>query len=368
MEQGARAYTFGSDFGNSLNGVSVTRYENPDITWEKARKTNLGVEMNLFNMIDIYADFYREHRSNILMDRAYIPSTMGLQSVPRANLGEARSRGVDLSMDVQKHFRSGWWLFVRGNFTYATAEYTRYEEPDYSASPWMSRVGRPLGQANGYVAERLFVDEKEVLNSPFQSVDAMAGDIKYKDINGDGVIDDLDQVFIGYPVTPEIVYGFGFSGGYKGLDVSCFFQGLARESFWLDYDATAPFIDTDGNAAVKSYNALLKVYADSYWSEQNRDLYALWPRLTSVSNANNRRRSTWFMQNGAFLRLKSAEIGYTLPAHLTKRIRLSKARFYVSGTNLLTFSQFKLWDPEMAGNGLGYPVQRVTNFGFQCSF
>jgi len=203
------------------------------------------------------------------------------------------------------------------------------------------------------------VDEYEVRNSPTQAADAMAGDIKYKDINGDGVINELDQVPIGFPVTPEIIYGFGFSTGFKNFDLSCFFQGLGRESFWIDPTSTAPFV----NQA-----ALLKVYEDSHWSENNRDLYALWPRLSNNLNVNNDYRSTWFMRNGAFLRLKSLEFGYSMPKKLTQKIGVTKARWYASGTNLMTFSSFKLWDPEMAGNGLGYPIQKVMNVGLQVSF
>ena len=167
------------------------------------------------------------------------------------------------------------------------------------------------------------------------------------------------MVPIGYPTHPEIIYGFGISSGYKKLDFSFFFQGLGQESFWLDTNATAPFI---GN------QQLLKVYADSHWSESNRDLYAIWPRLSNIVNSNNNKVSTWFMQDGSFIRLKSVELGYSIPERLTNKILMENLRFYVSGTNLLTFSKFKLWDPEMAGNGLGYPVQKVINFGLQISF
>ncbi|MDR0699328.1 MAG: SusC/RagA family TonB-linked outer membrane protein, partial [Tannerella sp.] len=165
---------------------------------------------------------------------------------------------------------------------------------------------------------------------------------------------------IGYPTSPEIVYGFGISTGYKNLDFSCFFQGLARESFWIDVSATAPFIDQQ--------RALLKVYADDHWSEDNRNLEAMFPRLSETHISNNEQRSTWFMQNGAFLRFKSLELGYTLPKKFTQRVYIEGLRLYLSGTNLLTFSKFKLWDPEMAGNGLGYPIQRVYNIGVQLSF
>lgn len=359
MTDATKKYTFGSEFQNTKNGISVTRYANPEITWETSNKTNIGFEMNLFNSLDFNAEVYQEHRTNILMNRAFIPATLGLQSMPRANVGEAKGKGIDLSLDYSKNFQNGWWLIGHLNFTYATSAFQVYEEPDYTATPWKSRIGRSLGQSWGYVAERLFVDDYEVKNSPFQGTDVMAGDIKHKDINGDGVISELDQVPIGFPVTPEIIYGFGFSTGYKALDFSCFFQGLGRESFWIDPVATAPFI---------GQTALLKVYEDSHWSENNRDLYALWPRLTTKTNASNNAKSTWFMRNGSFLRLKSVEVGLTVPQKLTKKIGMTKARFYFSGVNLMTFSAFKLWDPEMAGNGLGYPIQKVMNLGLQVSF
>lgn len=368
MDNSGAAYAFGSDFLYSRNGIRVLRYENQDITWEISRKTNLGVEINLLNVFDINLDVYREYRTNILMDRTYVPSTMGLQETPRANLGEAKGYGIDFSIDAKKNFNPDLWIIGRVNFTYATGRYSVYDEPDYSATPWKSRIGNSLSQVYGYVAERLFVDENEVRNSPYQTGDTMAGDIKFKDINKDGVINELDMVPIGFPQTPEIVYGFGFSFGWKNFDLSCFFQGVGRTSLWIDATGTAPFVDIDENSKVISQNALLKVYADNHWSEQNRDLYALWPRLSDKLNSNNRKISTWFMQDGSFIRLKSLEVGYTLPSRLTSKIGINNLRLYVSGTNLLTFSPFKLWDPEMNGYGLKYPIQKVFNFGVNVSF
>jgi TonB-linked SusC/RagA family outer membrane protein len=364
MNDYSRGMSFGT-YGNSgsghyLSGVSISRYANDQITWEISKKLNLGVELNLWDKLEIQADYFTEHRWNILMARQSIPATMGLQSSISANVGEANAHGVDVSLDYTHFIGKDFWLKGLANFTYASSEFKVYEEPDYSATPWMSRVGTSLNQRVGYVAERLFVDEEEIRNSPTQFGRYMAGDIKYKDINGDGTITSLDQVPIGYPTSPEIVYGFGLSTGYKAFDLSCFFQGLARESFWIDVSATAPFIDHQG--------ALLKVYADDHWSEDNRNLYALYPRLSETHVSNNEVSSTWFMQNGAFLRLKSLEMGYTLPVKTTKKIGVSNFRLYLSGTNLLTFSKFKLWDPEMGGNGLGYPIQKVYNIGLQLSF
>lgn len=371
MNSTAREARFGTEWGYRVDGVAVSRYENRDITWETAEKINLGLEIGLWNKIGIQADIFSEYRRNILMTRASIPTTMGLAANIRANVGEASGRGVDISVDYKHSFGlSGAWLTARGNFTYATSRYEVYEEPDYSQTPHLSRVGMPISQQWGYLAERLFIDDDDVNNSPPQSLGAyMAGDIKYRDINGDGQISTLDRVPIGNPTTPEIVYGFGFSAGYKQFDLSAFFQGLTNESFWIrtttttsggtTYYSTAPF---------QNNTQLLKAYADDHWSESNRNNYALWPRLSAVSNGNNNARNTWFMRDGTFLRLKTAELGYTIPGDRLKRLGIDSFRLYLSGINLLTWSKFKLWDIEMAGNGLGYPIQQTYNFGVLLNF
>jgi TonB-linked SusC/RagA family outer membrane protein len=359
----AAGYTFGSEFGNRINGVTEGRLENRDITWETSRKLNLSAEIGLFNMANLVVDVYKEHRYDILMTRAHTPNTMGVAVLPQANVGEAKSKGIDISLELNKSFANGWFVSVPGNFTYAEGEYVKYEEPDYSAFPWRSRVGLPLGQQFGFVAERLFVDDEEAFNSPQQFDEVLGGDIKYKDIDQDGVITNLDMVPIGYPTTPRMTYGFGFSLGYKGIDFSSFFQGSAKSSFWIDAATTAPFV----SLATGQKNQLLQAYADDHWSEDNRNLKALWPRLSDIASTNNNKVSTWFMRNGAFLRLKQVELGYTFKETLTKRIGIEKVRMYISGANLYSFSKFKLWDVEMGGNGLGYPLQKVYNFGIQCS-
>jgi len=209
LNDGNRGFKWGADGGYSRNGVSISRYANDKITWETATKTNLGVEVGLFDKIDIEADFFTEYRTNILMDRLSF-STFGLQAATKANVGEASSRGIDASIDVQHNFNKDLWLTARGNFTYAKGIYEKVEEPDYSATPWKSRVGQPITQQWGYIAERLFVDDKEVANSPRQELGSivMGGDLKYRDINNDDRISSLDQVPIGFPTTPEIIYGF----------------------------------------------------------------------------------------------------------------------------------------------------------------
>lgn len=368
MNDASKYVPFGTYYNYGQNGVSIDRYANDQITWETAKKLNIGIELGLFDKLMIQADIFRDERYNILMDRIQLAS-MGLESPVRANVGEALSKGVDISVDYNQFITNTFWIQARANFTYARGIITKAEEPDYSATPWLSAVGQPIDQRWGYIAERLFVDQSEVNNSPEQSFgEYTGGDIKYKDINGDDRISGIDEVPIGYPTTPEIVYGLGISLGYKAFDFSCFFQGLARESFWISPYWTAPFLDVDGSGSITSNNQLIKAYADSYWSEENRDVYALWPRLSDYVISNNNRTSTKFMRDGSFIRLKSIEIGYSLPIEILSKVKMTQARFYVSAVNLLTFSGFKLWDPEMGGNGLGYPIQMVINGGVQLSF
>lgn len=363
---GGSGYVTGTDFDKFLPGVSIQRYANDEISWETGAKFNAGIELGLFNEFNLEADYFIENRSNILSDRI-MSSSLGLEAGVRANIGEAVSRGIDGRITYNKSFSNGLWIQAMGNFTYATNKITKIEEPDYTDTPWLSRVGKPINQNWGYIAERLFVDQNEVNNSPVQTFgEYTGGDIKYRDINGDGRISGLDRVPLGNPGVPEIVYGFGISAGFKNIDFSCFFQGVANESFWINPRTTAPFVNSVGNG-IQGNNQLLQVWADSHWSESNRDIYAKWPRLSPEIINNNVQTSTWFMQDGSFMRLKSAELGYTIPQKIANKWGLSNFRFYVSGTNLLTFSKFKLWDPEMAWNGLGYPTQMVINTGLQIS-
>ena len=369
LNDGGMGSMFGEEFSNYINGVSIDRYANDQITWEKATMTNIGFELGLFGKFDLQADYFTEYRSNILMDRAQTPSTMGLQAAIRANVGEASSEGFEFTIDYKESFRNDLYISARANFSYATSKYEVYDELDFISAglPWRSRIGLNLSQPFGYIAERLFIDEADIANSPLQTFgEYMPGDIKYKDINNDGIIDINDEVPIGYPSTPEIIYGFGISSSYKNLDLSFFFQGSARSSFFIDAYRTSPFIDTSGSAI--GNNALLTAWANDYWSEDNRNLYASWPRLSDQLVDNNNRNSTWWLRDGGFLRLKSIEIGYSFKTENFSKVKLDALRLYLSGTNLLTFSKFKIWDVEMGGNGLGYPIQKGVNFGINMNF
>ncbi|WP_164111617.1 MULTISPECIES: SusC/RagA family TonB-linked outer membrane protein [Sphingobacterium] len=359
LNDAGRGAVFGQNFERSRPGYTVKRYDNEDITWERSERINLGMDTRILNF-NVTVDYSRDYRTNILMDRSYIPTTMGLSAAVRANTGAMKSEAFEASVDYNKNFQNSTWISLRANFTYATNRFERYDEPNYP-EPYRSLIGSPANQQRGYIAERLFIDDQDINNSPVQSFGKyMPGDIKYRDINGDGRITEADRVALGYPTSPEIVYGFGFSSGYKSFDLSAFFSGLGRTSFWIDNAATNPFVDDQ--------RGLLEVYAQNHWSEENRNLYALWPRLSSVVVENNNQRSTWFMRNGALMRLKQVELGYTMGNEIANKVFMKRLRIYATGSNLLTFSKFRLWEPELGGNAFNYPLQRVFNLGINATF
>ncbi|GAA4315432.1 TonB-dependent receptor [Mucilaginibacter gynuensis] len=361
LNDGNYGASFGENYGFNRPGVSISRYANEGITWEKATKTNIGMDLGLFNNFNLIVDIYKERRNSILMQRSYIPTTLGLTAPVSANVGVAQGKGIDLSADYNKNFSSKFSVQARGTFTYATSKLLVNEEPEYPSNMfYLSRVGQSLTQAYGLIAERLFVDDEDVKNSPRQNFgEVRGGDIKYRDLNGDGQITDLDNINgLGYPTTPEIIYGFGLSAIYDGFEFNTFFQGSARSSFFIDPASISPFVVNGANQ-----NGLLDVIAKDHWSEDNRNSYAFWPRLGPTQSNNNNQRSNWWMRNGGFLRLKTAEVAYNFRSSFIKKFHVQGLRLYVNGTNLFLLSNFKLWDPEQGGNGLGYPVQKVFNIG-----
>lgn len=365
---GGNPASFGTTNGYGHNGVTINSYQNEDVTWETSKQTNLGIEFTLLKKINVIAEVYKNNKYNILQNRASIPITMGLEAPISANIGKAESKGIDISVDGKQNIGRDFSMALRGNFTYSSNKYTQYEAPDY-AEAYRHQIGQPINRQYGYVAERLFVDDNEAANSPSQifSTGGFApkgGDIKYRDLNGDGKIDGADQTFIGNPTVPQIVYGFGISASYKNFDLSGFFQGQAKVSFFIDPARTSPFIKSP-DSYYTGNTQLLQAYADDHWSEDNQNLYALYPRLgpDGAVIENNRQNSTWWLRDGSFLRLKSLEFGYTLPQRIAKALLVKNARIYFNGLNLYTWSPFKLWDPELGGNGFAYPIQKVFNVG-----
>jgi TonB-linked SusC/RagA family outer membrane protein len=375
LNGGGNYANFGTNNAYGRPGVFIQSYENPDITWETSRQTNLALELTLFKNLNIVAEAYNNYRYDILMQRRNVPSSMGLEAIdPRtgapdisANIGVARSKGIDLSLDYKMNIND-FSFALRSNLTLATNRYVNFEEPQWAES-YRYTTGQSINRNYGYIAERLFVDDKEALNSPAQifSTNGKApkgGDIKYRDLNSDGKIDEADKAYIGFPQSPEIVYGFGFSSSFKNFDLSAFFTGQGRMTFFINPYDVSPFVPSS-DPYIYGNTQLIKEFAENHWSEENQNLYALYPRLAvnAADLENNGQTSTWWMRNGSLLRLKSLEVGYTLPARLTKSIRLNSCRIYFNGLNLLTWSPFKMWDPEQGGNGFAYPIQKVFNVG-----
>ena len=360
--RGGGSYTFGTDFLNYYPGYSISSYANADISWEVSTKYNYGLELGLLKneAIKIQADYFIDERNNIYEVRNNYPHSAGLEVPIKTNSGRVRSNGIDISMDVEHSFNKEFWMTGRGTFTYAVNKILQKDEPNYRDA-YRSQIGYSTSQRWGLVAERLFVDQLEIENSPKQfDGNYLPGDIKYKDVNGDGVINSEDRVPMGWPTSPQIQYGFGLSTGYKKIDFSFFFQGNANVSFFIDSssgEGIAPFVNRR--------NAL-KVVARDYWSETNPNVHAFWPRLSVTDVSNNTQQSSWWLRNNSFLRLKTVEMGYNISS--LKKMGIENMRLYFTGENFFVLSQFKLWDPEQGSNGLGYPLTRKFNLGIQVSF
>lgn len=352
VDLSGKGYMFGNNWQNSKSGAKITKYGADGAKWERGVKTNIGFDINLFNSLNITADFFQEKRSDIFMQKRTIPTESGISGElnPYANLGKVKNRGVDLSIDYYKSINNNLTISAKGNFTYASNTLLDRDEPLYPDNEkYRSEIGKPLNCYTGLVAIGYFKDLEDVENSPTQTFSSYTvGDIKYADLNGDGKIDGNDQKIIGKPTVPEIVYGFGSSMQYKKWDFSVFFQGVARTSLMMQN--IHPFNS--------NYSTLFQFIADDYWTEENPN--ASYPRLiANTSTHNNFYPSTFWLRNGSFLRLKSLEVGYSF-----KWLRL-----FVSGENLLTISSFKHWDPELGGgNGMSYPNLRTGTIGLQMSF
>lgn len=268
------------------------------------------------------------------------------------------NKGIDASLEYTKVIND-LTIQVRGNFTFNRNK-RLYDDKPIPIWEYQTAVGKPHGQQTGLIALGLFESWEDIENSPVQKFgDVQPGDIKYKDINGDGVIDSYDRVPIGRSTIPEINYGSGVSLGWRGADLSLFFQGVGNVTRILSGN---PVVGPEGSILVNGQ--IFSDLADNRWTIDNPDPAAPYPRLSLAYNENNRHNSTLFQRDMSFVRLKHAEVGYTLPRDLTERAKMSTVRVYVQAVNLFTFSKFKLWDPELGTNyGNVYPQMKTVNFG-----
>ena len=357
-----QSYYFG-DTQQLYAGMEENAIGNPNLTWEKSRKTDIGLDLGLFqDRVVLQLDFFKEKRSDILIQRGTIPSATGIYpwSIPYGNLGRADNKGLDAMLEIRNTTPGGFFYSLRGNFTFARNKIIENDEPK-PAYPYLSNKGLSIGQYVGFVAEGFFKDQEEIDASPLQTFGTpRPGDVRYKDINGDGQIDSYDQVPIGYARLPEISFGFGGTIAYKGFDCSVFFSGAANTSINLAGYGMWAFYDGLGS------NNVLKEYYDNRWTPGRTD--AKYPAIDVGNNPNNFVTSTVWMKNGNYLRLRNAEIGYTFPDAVINKLHISGLRLFVNGTNLLTFDYIKIIDPESNDGTGAYPLQRSVNIGVQIDF
>ena len=344
-------FTTGVDMNYTLYGPLVTNYAVVNGGWERVKKLDIGIDLELFRQLTITADYFNEKRYNILLHREAWPESLGYYTAkPWSNKGKVDNWGIELSVNWRKEFTKDLYVDFRGNFTYTENKYVNLDEPVYPYV-WKTSTGKPLSRTTGYIAQGLFSSQEEIDNSPTQNLGSTVkpGDIKYRDVNGDGKIDGRDQVMISpYGTTPRIQYGLGMNVTYKKFDFGVFFNGSAKRTIMIS--GISPFGQSDYN--------VMQFIADDYWSESNPNPNAKYPRLglTSSQTANNTVASTYWMRNGNFIRFKTLELGY----------KFKYGRVYLNGDNIAVFSPFKLWDPELSWNA--YPLQRTFNIGVQLNF
>ena len=382
-ENGDYGYKFGP------NGTKWAGYETVnmavDLIWEESRKQDLGIDLKLFNDdLSIVFDLFKERRENILLKREHsMPSFLGYNtSAPYGNIGIIENKGFDGTIEYNKRINKDWVIALRGNVTFNKDKWIQGELPEQKYE-WMNQYGHNINGVKGYVAEGLFtqteIDDmarweslsdanKAITPKPFASQfgTVKAGDIKYKDLNNDGQIDAYDQTYISRGDVPTTVYGFGFTVGWKDLSVGMMFQGVAGAERVLNGSSVNPF--NGGGGSGNLYSNI-----GDRWTEEKPDQNAFYPRLSygseTTSNINNFQKSTWWVRNMNFLRLKTLQISYNLPKPWVNKVHLKNAAVYVMGTNLFTLSRFKLWDPELnTDNGASYPNTTSYSVGINFTF
>ena len=358
--EGLGSYPLGTNVNVNWGGLGEDQW-GADLTWEKEHETNIGLEARFLQGFYLQADLFQRKRSGIFTQRNSLPAIVGTLNNPYGNIGKFENSGIDMSLEYRKRF-GDLNLAFRGNFTFARNILIDNDQPDYTYI-YQNRIGKRLNQPFGLIAEGLFTSQEDINSSPIQTFGkARVGDIKYKDINQDGKIDTYDEVAIGNPNIPEAVYGFGVSAEYKGFDFSIFFQGAGNMSFMLGGTGFFPFQQGESQGNVNQW-------ATDRWTPENPSQNVLFPRLSEGDNTNNYRSSTWWQRSADYIRLKTAEVGYTLPKKITSKLNIASVRFYVSALNPYTFSSFKYWDPELGnGNGASYPIQKVGTLGVNINF
>ncbi|MDR1098786.1 MAG: TonB-dependent receptor [Tannerella sp.] len=359
-----------NDLGDYVFGELVTKglvpgpIANALATWEKSKKTNIGIDAGLFNLINLSVDYFHEKRSNILAQRgAEVPWSFG-GTLPLENIGKVKNRGVD-AMLTFNHKTGQVRYSLGGNFTYAKNEILEMAEAA-GTSEYMKRTGRPIHSYYGYKTDGIFQRQAEIDAYPKQEVAGVdyrtkPGDIKYLDVNGDEKVDAADMTYLGYGNVPETVYGFNGSVQYKNFDFSFLFQGAGHVQVYLNGGVVMPYFN-DGN--------LPEFWVNEAWTEQSHS--NRYPRLEqSNHNFPNTDFSPvqTYLYNASYLRLKNIELGYNIPQQLLDKVKMRVVRIYISGQNLFTITDVPQIDPENVNSqGWSYPQMTSFNAGINIQF
>jgi TonB-linked SusC/RagA family outer membrane protein len=337
----------------------------PYVTWEIATKNDIGLDVSIFgDKFNANVDYFHEKRTGIYLERKFLPAMVGLESTPRANVGAVTSSGFDGRFEYKQKL-GDVNLTTRGNITYSKNEILEKDEEN-NVYAYQYEKGHRVDQAKGLISLGLFKDYDDIRNSPTQTFGTyQPGDIKYKDVNGDGIIDGGDRVAIGATSRPNLIYGLGVSASWKGLDVNVHFQGAGKSTVIINGMTARPFSFGDwGNILEDAMGPNRWISADISGNPSTENPNASYPRLSFGNNGNNYQDSDFWIRNMQYVRLKTVDIGYTLPKHMVNKIYCNNIRIFVVGTNLLTFSKFKLWDPELASqNGEAYPLAKSVTLG-----
>lgn len=360
-------------FGTGVQGhagIKEGDISNPNVSWEVAEKADIGVDLSLFGKLKVQADIFKEHRSGIFLSRKSLPYFSGISVTPYVNMGEMDNSGFDLAVDY--HHKIGEVMVTgKGTYTFARNVLVNCDEAAYEY-PYLNSTGQAYWQPFGYVSDGLFQNQAEIDAHADQSLfNPQPGDIRYVDLNGDGVINTNDRKAIGYRDIPEIYYGFGASVEWRGIDFAVFFKGVDHVSLNMISQAKllmTGITSTDGRP--ETSNMISDLYGN-YWTPERPN--AKYPRLTYLNEStNNTQVSDFWTRDASYISLQNIELGWTLPAKWTARMRMSALRVYLQGQNLLRFSKFDLWDPNLTGSGgatvFSYPTTRVISFGISASF
>lgn len=359
---------YGQDW-NRYNSVSEGKIGNPDLTWERAAKMNIGVDLKVWkDRISITADLFREHRTQILTNQNTSPVVVGA-NLPAYNMGEMNNGGFDGEITFRDKINSfNYW--IKGVYTFARNEIINMDEVPQPYS-YLERTGKRFNQYFGYIAEGFYNTWEEVndVNRPvyeWQNNKLQPGDFKYKDVNGDGLLNSFDQVPLGYSDFPEISYGVSFGGNYKNFDFSILFQGSDNVSFRASKKSNRGFQEEGGAVDY------LKDYS---WSQKRYESGAeiRFPHLSSSGQVVNYLSNSVWVEDASYLRLKNTEVGYTIHGRILNKLGIQSARLYVNATNIFTWDKiFPGEDPEVPtyndGNYEPYPLMRNVNFGFNINY